>query len=72
MSTELQIDQMTLAEKLRAMEDLWDDLRTRAEGVPVPQWHKDTLDERARLIESGAAKFDDWDSAKKRITDRTS
>ena len=63
---------MTTAEKLRFMEELWDDLRTKAENVPVPQWHKDLLDERERLIESGDAKFSDWDTAKKRIIEQTS
>ncbi len=70
MSTELQIDQMTLAEKFCVMEQLWDDLRTRVDGVPMPQWHKDLLDERERLIETGEAKFDDWDTAKKRIAEQ--
>jgi len=72
MSTQLQIDQMTVAEKLRIMEELWEDLRTRAEGVPMPQWHKDLLDERERLIETGEAQFDDWNTARKRITEQTS
>lgn len=63
---------MTMAEKLRAMEELWEDLRLRAEAVPIPQWHKDLLDERERLIETGQARFDDWDAAKKRITEQTS
>jgi putative addiction module component len=72
MSLPLKIDQLTMAEKLRIMEELWDDLRTRADGVPVPQWHKDLLDERERLIETGEAQFDDWESAKKSITERTS
>jgi hypothetical protein len=72
MSLQLQIDQLTIAEKLRIMEELWDDLRTRADGVPVPQWHKDLLDERERLIETGEARFGDWEAAKKRITKQTS
>ena len=72
MSTQLQIDEMTVAEKLRIMEELWEDLRTRAEDVPIPQWHKDLLDERERLIESGEARFLDWEIAKKRITEETS
>jgi hypothetical protein len=72
MPTQLQIDQMTVAEKLRIMEELWEDLRTRAEGVPVPQWHKDLLEERERLIESGEAQFGDWETAKKRIIEQTS
>jgi hypothetical protein len=72
MSTEFQIDQMTLPEKLRIMEELWDDLRTRAEGVPMPQWHKNLLDERQKLIETGEAEFSDWETAKKRLTEQTS
>ena len=72
MSSQFQIDQMTISEKLRFMEELWDDLRTRAENVPVPQWHKDLLDERERLIETGEAKFSDWETARERITKLTS
>jgi len=72
MSTEFQIDQMTLAEKLRVMEKIWEDLRARAEGVPMPQWHKDLLDQREKRIESGEAQFVDWENARKRITEQTS
>ena len=72
MSSQLQIEQMTMAEKLRMMEELWADLRQRAEGVPVHQWHKDLLDHREKLIESGEAQFSDWEAARKRITEETS
>jgi hypothetical protein len=71
MSTVLDIDQMTLEEKLRAMEALWDDL-CQKDAVPVPQWHKDILDERERQVEEGKAEFSDWDIAKRRITERSS
>lgn len=71
MSTDLQIDQMTLEEKLRAMEALWEAL-CRHNAVPVEQWHKDVLDARERLIEEGKAEFSDWETAKKRITERIS
>ena len=72
MSVSLEIDRMTLEEKLRTMEALWDDLCRREEDIPVPQWHKDLLDERARLIEQGKAQFMDWEDAKKRVSERTS
>jgi hypothetical protein len=68
----LHLDQMTLEEKLRAMEALWDDLCRREEAVPMPQWQKDLLDERERLVEHGKAQFLDWETAKKRILERTS
>ena len=72
MAIELQIDQLSLEEKLQIMEALWEDLRSRAEDMPVPQWHKDVLDTRERMIETGEASFEDWDSAKKRIAERIS
>jgi len=72
MSLALQLDRMTLEEKLRAMEALWDDLCRREEALPVPQWHKDLLDERERLVQQGKARFIDWETAKKRIVERTS
>lgn len=71
MADVLQIGRMTLAEKLGAMEALWDDLCRQEENIPVPQWHQDLLDERARLIAQGQATFVDWATAKKRIAEKT-
>ena len=68
----IQIDQMTLAEKLLAMETLWDNLCRREEGLPMLQWHKDLLDERERMIRDGQAQFADWETAKRRIAGQTS
>ena len=68
----MQIDQMTLEEKLLAMEALWDNLCRREEGMPMLQWHKELLDERERLIRDGQAQFTDWETAKRRITGQTS
>jgi hypothetical protein len=65
------IDQMTLAEKLLAMETLWDDLCRQEAGVPMLQWHRDLLDERERLVREGKARFTDWETAKRRITGQT-
>ena len=72
MPTTLPIDQMTLAEKLLAMEALWDDLCRREAGLPVLQWHQDLLDERERLVRDGKAQFHDWETAKRRIAGQTS
>ena len=71
-SAAFQIDRMTLEEKLVAMEALWDNLCRDETQVPVPDWHKQVLDERQRQIETGEAKFVDWETAKARIRDRIS
>jgi hypothetical protein len=72
MTVMLPVDQMTVEEKLRTMEILWDDLRRNEENIPVPQWHKELLDERERLVREGKAHFEDWETVKKHITDRVS
>jgi len=66
----LPLDRMTLAEKLMAMEALWDSLCRDESQIPVQEWHKELLDERQRQIDAGEAKFIDWDAAKARIRDR--
>ncbi len=71
MSVTLALEQMTLEEKLQTMEALWEDLCQREESIPVPPWHKDLLDERARLIEEGKAHFEDWETAKRHIAEHT-
>lgn len=70
MTVELPLAQMTVTEKLHALEALWSDLRRHEPDIPVPQWHKDLLDERERMAIEGKAHFSDWESAKKRIAER--
>jgi len=72
MSVVLELDRMSLKEKLRTMEALWDDLCRTEEAIPVPQWHRELLDERAGLVRQGKARFISWEAAKKRIAARTS
>ena len=72
MLTTLSIKQLTVDEKLRAMEALWADLSQHEEQVPVPQWHKAVLADRERMVRQGKARFIDWETAKKRIARRTS
>jgi putative addiction module component (TIGR02574 family) len=66
----LPIDRMTIEEKLMAMEALWDNLCRNEAQIPVEDWHKELLDERQRQIDSGEARFVDWETAKARIRDR--
>ena len=68
----LPLDRMTVEEKLKAMEMLWDDLCQNERKIPAADWQKEMLDERQRQIDAGEARFSDWESAKKRIRERTS
>jgi hypothetical protein len=62
-----QIRQLPLREKLRLMEAIWDDISREEQELEVPQWHKEILDERERLLAEGKAQFMDWEEAKRQI-----
>jgi hypothetical protein len=63
----LPLKDMTLQEKLVAMELLWEDLASSPESIESPAWHKDTLNERRQRIAEGKAQFVDWETAKNEI-----
>lgn len=67
MGTMLQIDSMSLAEKLATMERLWNDLASHAQDVAVPAWHNAVLEQREISLAEGTARFDDWEVAKENI-----
>jgi len=72
MDAVLPLDQMTVEEKLRAVEEPWDDLCRNEKQIPMAHWQKELLDQRQRQIDAREAKFSDWESAKNRIRERTS
>ena len=66
-----EVKKLSVKEKLRLMEALWDDLSENEELIEIPESHKKILDEREKKIQSGEAKFVEWDKAKKEINDLT-
>lgn len=69
---QLALEKMTTTEKLRLIEDVWDNLCHSGEELPVPAWHCDELQKREKMIQTGAAKFLDLDEAKHRLKLRLS
>ena len=66
----LDLDTMTTADKLRAMEAIWDDLLRSAEQVPSPAWHGDVLNAREARVREGKAHYTSWTDAKRRIREQ--
>lgn len=71
MNSTLPLATMTTAEKLHAMEQLWDDLCRDEQQVVSPEWHGKELAARAERVERGEARFSDWETAKARIRRQT-
>ena len=68
----VEIQQLSLHEKLMVMEALWDSIARAEDQLEAPQWHKDILDEREKLVQEGRAKFIDWEVAKQQVREATS
>lgn len=43
---------LTVAEKLRVVEELWDDIGQTEESFPLPQWHRVEADRRAAELDA--------------------
>ncbi len=69
MSTILPLDKMTVEEKLKLVEEIWDDLLKSPDALPLQQWHKDVLDERERLVAEGKERYIPWEQAKREIAE---
>jgi hypothetical protein len=72
MSYNLPLKDMSLQEKLAAMESLWEDLARTPEALESPAWHKDVLDERRQRLAKGQSRFVDWETAKADIRKKIS
>ncbi len=69
---DLPLKQLTLAQKLSLMEELWDDLTKDENEFESPGWHEDVLKDREKAFEEGKIKISDWEEAKARIRKRLS
>jgi putative addiction module component (TIGR02574 family) len=66
----ISIFDLSPSEKLRLVEDLWDDLAARPSDVPVHEWQKQELERRkANLVDTPASGLS-WDEVKQRIRSR--
>ena len=67
MELALNLDQMTVADKLATMERLWEDLGRTPEAVPSPAWHREFLLARETRISEGKSVFAPLEEVKERI-----
>ncbi len=61
-----QLNKMTIEEKLRTMELIWDNLCNTSDFIS-PDWHKDILEEREKRIKDGKEDILDWEVSKKQL-----
>lgn len=58
------------AEKLQLVEDLWDDLAATPEVIPVHEWQKQELARRKTNLQKGTVSPLAWEEVKRRARSR--
>jgi len=64
------LKQMSVEDKLQAIEEIWADLASTPENIPSPSWHADVLLAREKRISEGASHFLDIAEAKKAVREQ--
>jgi putative addiction module component (TIGR02574 family) len=61
---------LSAAEKLQLVEDLWDDLAVTPSEIPVHDWQREELARRKANLTSNPASGLSWDEVKRRARSR--
>lgn len=70
MTDTLEIERMTLAERLQAMELLWRSMAQAPDKLASPTWHKTVLQKRLAKVAAGKGEFLTIAQLKKRLVKR--
>jgi putative addiction module component (TIGR02574 family) len=58
------------SEKLQLVEDLWDDLASTPEDIPLHQWQREELDRRKSNLAGNPASGLSWEQVKQKVRSR--
>ena len=69
-STASSIFDLSPAEKLQLVEDLWDDLAASPDEIPIHDWQKEELERRKKNLENDPASGLTWEDVKQNVRSR--
>jgi putative addiction module component (TIGR02574 family) len=69
-ASNVSIFDLSPAEKLQLVEDLWDDLAQTPDAVPIQPWQVEELARRKANLTRNPGSSVDWEKAKHRARDR--
>jgi putative addiction module component (TIGR02574 family) len=69
-STAASVFDLSPSEKLQLVEDLWDDLASTSQAVPVHDWQKKELARRKANLAENPGSGLTWEEVKRRVSSR--
>ena len=60
-------DDLSVDEKIDYLQSLWDRIAASPETIPVPDWHREVIDERLKDLEANPDAGDSWEAVQERL-----
>ena len=60
-------DDLSVDEKIDYLQSLWDRIAASPESIPVPDWHREIIDERLENLETDPAAGESWEVVQERL-----
>ncbi len=67
---QINFNDLSVIDKLKLIEDIWESLLGQKNKVPSPSWHESVLGERSKNVAEGNEKILEWSKAKKMINQK--
>lgn len=62
-----EIRRLTIVEKLQLVEELWDEIATNEDSLPIPDWHRAILAEDQARYQANPTEGSPWPEVKARL-----
>ncbi len=59
---------LSVDERLKLIEDLWDSIETDADALPLPDWHREEIERRLDALDTGTSLGASWDEVRRSNT----
>jgi putative addiction module component (TIGR02574 family) len=67
---ELDVEQLTVPQRLELIARLWDSIPTSVEALPVPEWHRQELERRLAAADATPDAGILWEQVKARLREQ--
>ena len=63
-------DELSVEDKIEYLQSLWDRIAATPETIPVPDWHREIIDDRLNDLEANPEAGDTWEAVQERLRKR--
>lgn len=60
-------DELSVDDKIDYLQSLWVRIAATPEAIPVPDWHREIVDQRVKDLEANPDAGDSWDAVHERL-----